>query len=57
MVKGGAKSLGEEIFWNFLVKKFNEKYILEVAKDKLTLELQELKKGRMSVNQYDVRFT
>ena len=43
MVKGGAKSAGEELTWNFLVKKFNEKYILGVAKDKLPLEFQELK--------------
>ena len=38
MVKGRAKTLGEEISWNFLVKKFNEKYILGVEKDKLAME-------------------
>jgi len=43
MVKGGAESTGEELTWSFLVKKFNEKYILEVTKDKLALEFQELK--------------
>jgi len=43
MVEDGAKSLEEEISWNFLVKKFNEKYITGVAKDKLPLEFQELK--------------
>jgi len=57
MVKDGAKSAGEELTWNFLVKKFNEKYILGVAKDKLALEFQELKQGRMLVSQYDIRFT
>ena len=57
MVKGGAKSLGEEISWNVLVKKFNEKYIPGVAKDKLAMEFQELKQERMSVSQYDIRFT
>jgi len=43
MIKGEAKSLREEISWNFLVKKFNKKYILGIAKDKLALEFQELK--------------
>ena len=43
MVKSGAKSAGEELTWNFLVKKFNEKYIPGVAKDKLAMEFQELK--------------
>jgi len=43
MVKGEAKSLGKEIYWNFLVKKFNEKYISGIAKDKLALEFEELK--------------
>jgi len=38
MVKGEAESAGEELTWSFLVKKFNEKYISEVAKDKLALE-------------------
>ena len=38
MVKDRAKSAVEE-----LVKKFNEKYIPGVAKDKLALEFQELK--------------
>jgi len=57
MVKGGANSLREKVSWNFLVKKFNEKYIPGVAKDKLALEFQELKQGQMSVNQYDVKFT
>ena len=57
MVKGGVKSAGEELTWKFLVKKFNEKYILEVARDKLALEFQELKQGHMSVSQYDTYFT
>jgi len=57
MVKGGAKSSREEISWKFLIKKFNEKYIPRVAKDKLAIEFQELKKGRMSVSQYDIKFT
>ena len=35
MIKGGAKTLGREISWNFLVKKFNEKYIPGVVKDRL----------------------
>ena len=34
-----VKSLGEEVSSNFLVKKFNEKYIPGVAKDKLALEV------------------
>ena len=57
MVKDGAKSLGEEVSRNFFVKKFNDKYIPGVAKDKLVLEFQELKQGRTSVNQYDAKFT
>lgn len=43
MVKDGAKFSGEEINWDFLVKKFNEKYIPEVARDQLVLKFQELK--------------
>ena len=43
MVKGGAKSAGEELTWSFLVKKFNENHIPGIAKDKLALEFQELK--------------
>jgi len=57
MVKSEAKSAGEELTWNFLVKKFNEKYIWGIAKDKLAMEFQELKQGRMLVNQYDIKFT
>ena len=40
MVKGGSKSAGEELTWNFLVKKFNEKYMSGVAKDKLALSFK-----------------
>jgi len=43
MIKSGAKTLGKEISWNFLVKKFNEKYIPGVVKDKLAMEFQDLK--------------
>ena len=57
MVKGGAKSAGKELTWNFLVKKFNEKYIPGVAKDKLAMKFQELKLDRMSASQYDIKFT
>ena len=57
MVKGGAKSAGKEPTWNYLVMKFNEKYIPGVAKDKLAMEFQELKQDRMSVSQYDIKFT
>ena len=42
MVKDGAKSAGEEIVWNFLVKKLYKKYIPGVTKDKLAMEFQEL---------------
>jgi len=38
MVKTGAKSLGEEISWKFLVKKFNEKYMPGVVRVKLVME-------------------
>ena len=54
MVKAGAKSLGEEISWKFLVKKFNEKYIPGVVRDKLAMEFQELKHDQMTVSQYEV---
>ena len=43
MVKDGDKSAWEDLTWNFLAKKFNEKYISGVEKDKLALEFQELK--------------
>ena len=42
-VNDGAKFLREEVVWNFLIKKFNEKYISGMAKDQLTQEFQELK--------------
>ena len=57
MVKGGAKSAGEELTWNFLVKKFNENISRGGAKNKLAMEFNELKQGRMSVSQYDINFT
>ena len=50
MVKSGAKTLGEEISWNLLVKRFNEKYIPRVAKDKLTMEFQKLKQDQLIVS-------
>jgi len=40
-----------------LIMKFNEKYILEVTRDKLTLKFQELEQGQMTITLYDVRFT
>ena len=46
----------KEITLIFLVKKLNEKYILNVTRDKLALEFQELKQEQMTVTQYDVRF-
>ena len=55
--KGRTKSAGKGLTWNFLVKKFNEKYIPGVTKDKITMEFQQLKQGRMSVSQYDIKFT
>ena len=57
VVKTGAKSLGEEISWKFLVKKFNEKYIPGVVRDKLAMEFQELKQNLLTVNQYEIKFT
>ena len=57
MVKGGAKSVGEGIIGIFLVKKFNEKYILGVTKDKFAMDFQELRQDQMTVNQYEVKFT
>ena len=56
-VKDEAKFSGEEVNWNFPIKKFNGKYILNVVNDHLALEFQELKQGHMSVTQSDVRFT
>ena len=57
MIKGGAKTLGKEISWSFLVKKFNEKYILGVVKDKLAMEFQDLKQDHLTVSQYEAKFT
>ena len=57
MVKSGAKTLEEEISRNLLVKRFNEKYIPRVAKDKLTMEFQNLKQDQFIVSQYEVKFT
>ena len=45
--RDGAEIFGEENTWRFLVERFNEKYILETARDKLTLKFQELKQGSM----------
>lgn len=56
-MKNGAKALGEEINWKFLVNKFTEKYISEIARDKLAMEFQELKQGPMTIAQYDAKFT
>ena len=36
----GGKSAGEELSWNFLVKKFNKKYIPGVAKDKFAMDFE-----------------
>jgi len=38
MINGGVKLAGKELTWSFLVKTFNEKYISEVARDKLSLD-------------------
>ena len=38
-----SKVLNEEITWDFLIKKFNEKYIPGVVRYKFALEFQELK--------------
>jgi len=57
MVKGGAKNLGREISWNFLVAKFNEKYIPGVVKDRLAMEFQELKQEQWTVSHYEAKFT
>jgi len=35
MVSKGAKAIGKEITWRFLVEKFTEKYISRIAMDKL----------------------
>ena len=57
MIKGGAKTLGKEISWSFLVKMFNEKFILGVARDKLAIEFQVLKQDQLTVSQNEVKFT
>ena len=57
MIQSGAKTLGKEISWNFLVKIFNEKYIPGVAKDKLVMKFQDLKQDQLTVSQYEVKFT
>ena len=57
MIKGGAKTLGKEISWNFLVKKFNKKYIPGVVKDRLAMEFQDLKHDQLTVSQYEAKFT
>ena len=49
MIKSEAKTLRKEISWNFLVKKFNKKYIPGVAKDKLAIEFQDLKQDHLTV--------
>ena len=48
--KNGAKHLKEEITWDFLVKKLNEKYILSVVKDKLAMEFQKLRQEQLTVS-------
>ena len=57
MIKGGARIMGKEISWNYLVKKFNEKYIPGVVKDRLAMEFQDLKQGQLTVSQYEAKFT
>ena len=39
------------------MNKFTEKYIPETARDKMALELLELRQDQMNVSQYDQRFT
>ena len=40
-----------------MVKKFNEKYIPGVVRNKLAIEFQELKQDQMTVSQYEIKFT
>ena len=56
-MKGGAKTLEEEISWKSIVKKFNEKYIPRVTKENLVMEFQDLKQDQLTVSQYEVNFT
>ena len=46
----GKKLLG-------IPEKFNKKYILRVARNKIVREFQELKQGQMIVSQCEVKFT
>ena len=56
MLKDGAKYSREEVnreflvrklvIWDFLVRKFNEKYIPKVVRGQLAIEFQGLKQGR-----------
>jgi len=52
-VKNRVKNTREQIIWEFLVNKFTEKYIPEMARDKMASEFLELRQGQMNVSQYD----
>ena len=50
MIKNNAKALKKKITWDYLIQKFNEKYISVSARDKLALEFLELMQEQMTVN-------